>query len=62
MPPSGLIHIDSVSAVPETLSDGELRTVRKSFTPSNRRPPPYFPAVHVGSFWSVAVFPFPSRR
>ena len=59
MPPCGLIHIESVSSVPETFSDGELSTVSRSSAPSNRRPPPYFPAVHVGSFWSVAVFPCP---
>ena len=54
-----MIHIDRVIAVPERLSDGELGAVRKSFTPSKRRPPPYLPDVQVGPFCSVAVLPFP---
>ena len=58
-PASGLIHIDRVIALPEKLSDGELGAVRKSFTPSKRRPPPYFPDVQVGPFCRVAVFPLP---
>ena len=56
---AGLIHIDSVSALPEMLSEAELATDRLSLAPSKLRPFPYLPATRVGPLTSVAVLPLP---